>query len=74
MIYVAVAQELNQPRKDLFQIANHIIEPKIQSLRTLDDTSLIEILLYGHKSLNPSQNKSLLSATIEYIRNTERFS
>ena len=62
-----------EPRKDLLQITNLLVEPKIQSLHTLDNTCLTEILLYGHKSLNPSQNKSLLSATIDYICKTERF-
>ena len=62
-----------EPRKDLFLTTNSFIEPKLQSLHALDNTSLIEIILYGHKSLNPSQNKGLLSATIDYIRKTERF-
>ena len=48
------------------------MEPKL-TVHTLDNNSLVEILLYGHDDLNSFQNKSLLNATIRYIQKTERF-
>ena len=38
-----------------------------------DDASMTNILLYGSKALNPTQNKNILNATLVYIQNTERF-
>ena len=61
------------PRKELFETIQSLIEHEFQSVHTLDNTSLIKILLYGHESLSPSQNKCLLHSTIDYIRKTERF-
>ena len=63
-----------EPRNDLLSTINSYIEPYFESLHDMDDISLIDILLYGHKSLNPAQNKGILNATIEYILKTERFS
>ena len=57
-----------KPRQDLFSTINSYIEPNHQSVHDLVDT-----FLYGHKTLNPAQNKRILSATIEYVRKTERF-
>ena len=62
-----------EPRKELLTTINSVIELKIQSVHAFDNISLIEILLYGHENLNPSQNKGILSATIDYIQKTERF-
>ena len=61
------------PRKKLFETADLFIEGKLSRMHTLENSSLIEILLYGHESLNPYQNKGVLNATIDYIRKTERF-
>ena len=36
-------------------------------------TNLVQILLYGHPSLNDSENKNILIATLEYITKTKRF-
>ena len=35
--------------------------------------SFVELLLYGHSSLNESENKKILIATLEYIYKTKRF-
>ena len=40
----------------------------------LDSSALCKVLLYGNKVFNPSQNKTILEATLEFIRNSERFS
>ena len=61
------------PRKKLFEAVDSLTEGKLPHLNTLDNFSLTEILLYGHESLNPNQNKGVLNATIDYIQNTERF-
>ena len=35
--------------------------------------NFVELLLYGHSSLNESENKKILIATLEYIYKTKRF-
>ena len=61
------------PRKKLFETDDSLIEGKLPRVDNLENSSLTEILLYGHGSLNPSQNKGALNATINYIHKTERF-
>ena len=34
----------------------------------------LELYLYGHRSLNPIDNRNVLLSTIEYIKDTQRFS
>ena len=50
----------------------------INSLRDnfdfLSDNEKREILLYGDSRLDDNKNKLILEATINYIRNTDRFS
>ena len=41
---------------------------------TLTDESIAQILLYGDEILTPGDNNFILRATIDYFRNTERFS
>ena len=60
----------SEPQKEVLT-TNPLIEPELPSVHALDSTSLTEI--YGHKCLNPSENKRLLSTTIEYIRKPGRF-
>ena len=38
------------------------------------DGDLLTLFLYGHHSVNNSKNKKILTATINYIRSTNRFS
>ena len=61
------------PRKKLLETVDSLIEGKLPPVHTLENSSLTEILLYGHETLNPPQNKAILNATIDYIRKTERF-
>ena len=46
------------------------INPGIISLRP---SALLEVILYGDKMLNDNSNKQILTATINYIKNTQRF-
>ena len=39
----------------------------------LDSSALSKALLYGNNNLNPLQNKTILEATLEFIRNSGRF-
>ena len=39
----------------------------------LDVTNLVEVLLYGHPSLDVPVNRTILLATLEFIDNTKRF-
>ena len=39
----------------------------------LDVTNFVEVLLYGHPSLDVSENRTILLATLEFIDNTKRF-
>ena len=46
------------------------INCEIVSLRP---TPLLEVILYGDKMLNDKSNHRILTATINYIKNTQRF-
>ena len=48
------------------------IKPILQN-RSIAVTNLVDILLYGHPSLNDSENKDILNSTLVYITNTKRF-
>ena len=61
------------PREELLENFRPFIEPKLTPVHTLDNNSLIEILLYGHDDLSSFENKGLLNETIKYIQKTERF-
>ena len=39
----------------------------------LDVTNFVEVLLYGHPSLDESENRTIILATLEFIDNTKRF-
>ena len=71
--FLLVCPIFTEPRKKLFETIDSLIEQKLPPVHTLDNSTLIKILLYGHDTLNPLQNKGLLNATIDYITNTERF-
>ena len=46
------------------------INPGIISLRP---SALLEVILYGDKMLSDNSNQQILTATINYIKNTQRF-
>ena len=55
----------------MFQLVNIIIESK--RLRLPNDELLAKFLLYGHDTLNLDENKSVLTATVQYIHASNRF-
>ena len=40
---------------------------------SLRPSALLEVILYGHKILNDNSNQQILTTTINYIKNTQRF-
>ena len=50
-----------------------IVDPFVSILPNVSDSSVTNILLYGSRALNPTQNKEILNATLEYVQNTGRF-
>ena len=61
------------PRMDLPSTINPKINSKFQN-EQLIDSDLVQIILYGNEKFNPSENNSILCATIDYITSTDRFS
>ena len=37
-------------------------------------TAILEVILYGNKMLNDKENYWMLTATVNYIKNSQRFS
>jgi len=58
-------------RQDHEQSLNPLLVAK--NLILLDELSKVKLLLYGHETLSPADNKIILKATIKYINDTERF-
>ena len=58
-------------RVKLFTSIEVILHRKNICLMTIND--LVKLLLYGHPSLDNSENGSILLATLEYIIKTKRF-
>ena len=56
-------------RSILFAIVESILQK-----HNLTITNFAEVLLYGHPSLNESENKTILLGTLEFIHKTKRFS
>ena len=40
---------------------------------SLGPRALLEVILYGDKMLNDNSNQQILTTTINYIKNTQRF-
>ena len=40
---------------------------------SLRPSTLLEVILYGDKMLSDNSNQQILTATINYIKNTQRF-
>ena len=54
-----------------------VVEPFLSHVDTTipaNSPNIAKILLYGNKSLNPTENRSILKATIDFIKTSERFS
>ena len=59
-----------EARRKLFDILN----PIILDLPFIDDKNLVQLLLYGDKKFKFHENQSILQVTINFIRETSRFS
>ena len=45
----------------------------VSGIISLRPSALLEVILYGDKMLNDKSNQQILTATINYIKNTQRF-
>ena len=43
------------------------------ALMTLNESDLLDVLLYGNKSFDNNMNISILTSTIKFIKDTESF-
>ena len=68
--YLLHCHNFTRYRTDLMNSVNSVYD----NFESLSDSSKIDILLYGDSRLDTNKNRSLLMATISYIRQTERFS
>ena len=59
-------------RKTLFGVVNPIL--RVNNIPFLVDTKFVHLLLYGDEKLTLEENQKILTATIAFIRNTNRFS
>ena len=57
------------PREKLVEIVNRVLDRN-----NLIPSNLVSLFLYGHSRLNDEDNKLILSATIDFIKSTNRFS
>ena len=64
--------QFNEHRRLLFETINPLLLEN--NLRFLDEKNLIHLLLYGHEKLDPESNNIFLTATINFIRVSSRFS
>ena len=60
------------PRQILFATINPILLK--YTTRFVEDNSLVKLLLYGDEMFKLEDNQNILKATIEFIRDTARFS
>ena len=59
-------------RQVLFGNINQILF--VNDLNVMNESDLVHLLLYGNKKLKFYENQTILKATINYIRKTDRFS
>ena len=52
----------------------NVVNPILRSTPFLADEELVHLLLYGNEKFKFEDNQNILIATIEFIRNTSRFS
>ena len=43
------------------------------AIMSLNESDLLHVMLYGSKNFDSNMNISILTATIKFIKNTERF-
>jgi len=59
-------------RNELFNILNPILQAN--DMRFIEDDKFVHLLLYGKEEFKFEENQSILKATINFIKNTSRFS
>ena len=59
-------------RDELFSTINPVLS-KIRNLPSIENSDMVQILLYGSQNLTLSENQLILTAVIKYIQHTERF-
>ena len=59
-------------RDELFSTINPELS-KIRNLPSIENSDMVQILLYGSQNLTLSENQLILTAVIKYIQHTERF-
>ena len=67
--YLLPCHHFSEQRKKLLDNLRNIDH----ELLKLDESSLVNILLYGSKSYNVAVNKSILFNTIDFLKTTKRF-
>ena len=58
-------------RNSMFVVINPILE--FNGLRFLEHNRFVKFLLYGHETLRADENKVVLSATLKFIHESNRF-
>ena len=75
-------QDIEDTRHFLFECRRYARQRAILAIRIIEILqqnnlnhlgNLPELYLYGHKSLNVTDNKSIVLSTIKYIKDTQRF-
>ena len=59
------------PRIALMRSVNPIL--LLNDLENISDVQLVNLLLYGHETLNPLENKIIIKSTLAYIKATSHF-
>ena len=70
--FLLLCPNLVNHRKDLFAVVNPILLK--YKRRFLEDNGLVHLLLYGDDEFKLEDNQNILKATINFIRNSSRFS
>ena len=61
-----------ESRDGLFSTINPILS-KIRNLPSIENSDLVQILLYGSENLTLTENQLILTAVMKYIQHSERF-
>ena len=70
LIYQLHCHHFSQYRLDL----TNSVKSVLVNFESLPDNDKKDILLYGDSHLDNNKNKYILEATLNYIKNSERFS
>ena len=70
--YLLHCPNFTNHRNELFLTLTPILQHN--NIHFIDDNNLVHLLLYGNERFKLEENQSILQATINFIRNTYRFS